>query len=839
MTNRAEHVLSALVLCLGVWLCGTAAGCNDEDTNLPFTAGFTPDPPLVTGAIPFFFTVQDVPGAPIQVAVQVSSDGGRTFQDATPVSGTAQLPAVLAQPEGANGVFYWDPLPDLGPGIHRDVILRVYGQGKELSAPADTAQFTVDLSDRLDPLPQGGPALTRPLAAPLPDGTAWVAGGLIGTIPQGVAQRYDPRTRTLTPEAGLSVPRDRPGWALLRGGQVLVAGGVESGGATSGAIELFRVDPASGAGRTDTVPGGLQVPRVAPAVATLPDGRGVVVGGDTGGGASTTLVELVAPVPPPGAVQGGFSHPLAARVGATATALPDGRVFVAGGFLNGQPVLDCALIDAAGTTISAGPSLPSPRGEHVALLLPDGRVALVGGTTVPGSDLDALATALVFDPLSGTIAPLPGMQRARRAHGAAVAGGQLVVFGGSGPAAPAAQPERLDLDVGQWFDVSGAKGQARPDAAAVAVGPGEALVVGGAAPPELYTPDASLTAESFDPLRSVPAARADHTATEVPGGLVLVVGGTAGVTSALATSEAYDPLLRTFTPRASLLTARASHAAAASGPGVLVVGGRGPNGVLGSAELWDPASDSWSPAGTLQVPRAACTLTPLLDGRFLVAGGVDQSGQPVAALEVWDPVGRAFSGAGTLGQPRGEHQALASLGDAVLGPGRDAQGQATGVAVVLPNTLQVQEVALDAPRAGAALGELLSGVVLVAGGEDAAGAPRADAAVVDARLLPFTTLTPTRQLLVARTRARAASLGVEVLLVGGRGRRGTPLDEAELYRFEPALPNGGSARLPLDRRQVKARLRHTVTRLIDGQVLIVGGVDERGVTIAGAELFRR
>lgn len=840
MNHRASLVLSLLVASAALGL--VAGGCKDEDTNLPFTIPFTPDPPLVSGAVPFFFTVQDVPGAPVQVAVQYSADGGFSFHDATPVSGTAQLPAVIAQPEGANGVFYWDPLRDLGPGIYREVILRVYGQGKDLSAPADTAPFTVDLSDRLDPIAPAGPALIRPIAAPLPDGTVWLAGGLLGTTLQGTGLRYDPRTRALGPDSGLSVPRDRPGVALLRGGPVLVAGGVEAGGGLSSVVELHRIDPSSGAGRTDLA-GALQAARSGPAVAGLSDGRGVILGGDTGGGASTTLVELITPTATGGALSGSFTSALAARTAATATALPDGRVLLAGGFLNGQPVLQTALLDAQGTTLTAGPTLPEARGEHAALLLPDGRVILVGGTSAPGSDSNALASAVAFDPLTNALEPLPGMQRPRRGLGAAVAGGQVVVFGGSGPSATPPRPERLELDLGQWFDVSGAPGLARGDALAVAAGPGEALVAGGGAIPEVYTPDASLTAESFDALRPVPAARADHTATALNGAQqVLLVGGTAGVTSALATSELYDQLQHTFSPRAQLITARAEHAAAATAQGaVLVVGGRNGQGVLASAELWDPQSDTWSAAGTLQVGRAGCTLTPLADGTLLVAGGVDQAGQPVGALEVWDPISRTFRAAGTLSQPRGQHDALPSFGDALLGPGADANGQSTGAAVVIPFSRQVIDVALDGPRRGAALGEMVPGAALVAGGLDSNGQVRADAVVLDARMLPFAALTPNHTLLVGRARGRAQrlSFAAQVLLLGGTGRRGSVIDQAELYTFDTFILNAGSSRLTLDRRQVKARQRFTVTALSDGRILIVGGVDERGVTIAGAELFRQ
>ena len=59
---------------------------------------------------------------------------------------------------------------------------------------------------------------------------------------------------------------------------------------------------------------------------------------------------------------------------------------------------------------------------------------------------------------------------------------------------------------------------------------------------------------------------------------------------------------------------------------VLVVGGltiRDPEGYVGlaSAEVWDPATETFSPTGSLSVARAWHTATALPDGRVLVVGG--------------------------------------------------------------------------------------------------------------------------------------------------------------------------------------------------------------------------
>ena len=97
------------------------------------------------------------------------------------------------------------------------------------------------------------------------------------------------------------------------------------------------------------------------------------------------------------------SPPLSAD-GETHTLLPDGRILVAGGFVKVDP--DChpgcrmAPTDAAslldlvtGVTTSLSP-MTQPRAGHVAVLLRDGRVLMVGSHT--HGELDR--TAEVFQP---------------------------------------------------------------------------------------------------------------------------------------------------------------------------------------------------------------------------------------------------------------------------------------------------------------------------------------------------------------------------------------------------------------------------------------------------------
>src|SRR5215467_9011369 len=105
------------------------------------------------------------------------------------------------------------------------------------------------------------------------------------------------------------------------------------------------------------------------------------------------------------------------------------------------------------------------------------------------------------------------------------------------------------------------------------------------------------------------------------GRLILVL---AALTSAgtLPLVKAKLASAQTATPNwsytASLNIARAGHTATLLPNGkVLVVGGDS----SGSAELYDPATGAWSITGSLNVPRYLFTATLLPNGKVLVAGG--------------------------------------------------------------------------------------------------------------------------------------------------------------------------------------------------------------------------
>jgi len=250
---------------------------------------------------------------------------------------------------------------------------------------------------------------------------------------------------------------------------------------------------------------------------------------------------------------------------------------------------------------------------------------------------------------------------------------------------------------------------------------GTVLVVGGAEP---QFPSADVaSAEVYDPMRRTWTATVDmvtpryaHTATLLPDGTVLVVGGIdsiiyGGGSSKLASAELYDPTGGTWTSTGRMIDVRYGHTATLLGDGrVLVAGGYDPfgsGGSLASAELYDPTSGTWTPTGNMNEPSGLHTATLLLDGTVLVAGFT-------SFAELYDPRTGTWTTTGNMVEPRDLHTATLLLDGKVLvvggDPGRSAElyDPSTGQWSATGTTLQV--------RMGHTATLLPDGSVLVAGG---------------------------------------------------------------------------------------------------------------------------
>jgi N-acetylneuraminic acid mutarotase len=338
-----------------------------------------------------------------------------------------------------------------------------------------------------------------------------------------------------------------------------------------------------------------------------------------------------------------------ARINHTSTLLSDGRVLVAGGRIGpnaDRSANSAELYDPGSGTWSATGSMHDARDGQTATLLLNGTVLVAGGSNGRSGN-DWLATAELYDPVSGTWTATGDMLTAGTGHTATLLpNGSVLVVGGHGQPTLA---ELYDPASGTWTATASPKIRYHVEHAATLLPDGRVLVTGG--PPNGR--NGSRTAEVYDPgsglwtlTGNMVRVRLGHTATLLPDGRVLVAGGYSegGSSNSTASAEVYDPSSGSWTAVGKMGTLRIGGWTATLLPNgeVLLVGGlrSGGTGVLASAELYDPGTATWTATASLGLSRAGHTATVLADGRVLVAGGfsiTDALQSPMASAELYDP----------------------------------------------------------------------------------------------------------------------------------------------------------------------------------------------------------
>ena len=360
---------------------------------------------------------------------------------------------------------------------------------------------------------------------------------------------------------------------------------------------------------------------------------------------------------------------------------------------------------------------------------------------------------------------------------------------------------------------------------------------------------AGLVQGAWTAAPSMAEGRGSQTATLLPNGKVLVVGGNVASSPPLApaTAELYDPKTRTWSSAGSLSTPRWGHTATLLPNGKVLVAGGSPDdpytpGSLASVEIYDPGTNTWSAAASMHTPRSFHSATLLADGRVLIAGGdavfndiagpsshaISPSVSTLASTELYDPAANRWTDGPAMITPRAKHAATMLADDRVLIVGGTA-GLGLAEAGSGWRTAEIYDPATQAWSAAASMqfarvfpsaNLLPDGRVLVVGDD---GVNYRTTELFDPSTGRWSSGPDSA---VGRAEAATARLrDGRVLVAGGLGEKSAQIFDWHRNEWTNA---GNLATL---------RSGATATLLVNGQVLVAGGFGNLAMPWASVELY--
>jgi hypothetical protein len=180
--------------------------------------------------------------------------------------------------------------------------------------------------------------------------------------------------------------------------------------------------------------------------------------------------------------------------------------------------------------------MSTPRAKHVAVLLADHRVLLIGGTALSKA-ASAWRTAELYDPASQSWSSTADMQYSRAFPSASLLpDGRVLVVGDVGVNYRTA--ELFDPTMGQWSPAP-KPAVGRAEAAAAQLRDGNVLVAGGVG--EQSAQVFEWRRNAWSSAGDMAMLRAGASATVLANGEVLVAGGFGRLSAPWASAEVYDP----------------------------------------------------------------------------------------------------------------------------------------------------------------------------------------------------------------------------------------------------------------------------------------------------------
>jgi uncharacterized protein YjbI with pentapeptide repeats len=332
-------------------------------------------------------------------------------------------------------------------------------------------------------------------------------------------------------------------------------------------------------------------------------------------------------------------------------------------------------------------------------------------------------------------------------------------------------------------------------------------------------------------------ARHNQLVLTLPNGKVLVTGGATdpNSTAPLASAELYDPVAGTFTTINPMNAARVDHTMTLLLDGtVLVAGGFNTNGALSSAEIFNPANNTFTLLSAAMTSiRSEHFATLLPTGRVLITGGNNNT-TSLSSAEIYDPVAQTFTAvAAPMTTARQLHHAdLLANGTVLVNGGLDGNNNALASAeIYVPEagTFTATPGNMTTARGNHASALLYTGQVLVAGGLTGPGTALVLTPTAELYNPSTGLFTPTGSMSVARGHYTANALDDGTVFIPSSA----PLPagtNADIYN-----PATGTFSVTPNFTMVQAGFRDAV--LPNGNVVLTSGVNSSNAAVPNSEVY--
>jgi Kelch motif/Galactose oxidase, central domain len=292
-------------------------------------------------------------------------------------------------------------------------------------------------------------------------------------------------------------------------------------------------------------------------------------------------------------------------------------------------IVSCVQASENTGSVTSFLTMSIPRAGHTATLLADGKVLIAAGCIAQGCENEITRSAELYDSTQKTFTATGELNIARVGHHALLLpSGKVLILGGWAGDATTASAELYNPET-ETFELAGEMLEPRDGFTATLLQDRRVLITGGyngamkrLSSAEIYDPG-TQTSKAISPINE---PRMAHSASLLQDGRVLIVGGSKSRGNVLSSAELFDPMTETFRSVGNLSAPRHKHAAVTLPDGnVLIIGGSGAGDFgeqYSSTELFDISILTFQPTATMQgqrfkIPDAVALLN---DGNILVAG---------------------------------------------------------------------------------------------------------------------------------------------------------------------------------------------------------------------------